>query len=282
MITFDPGKLSVFDNGIAKICCKFSPGKAQPVNALPGIHQHREILFVLQGKCEFPLNHKLMPVQPGYAVMIDRWVAHCASYSPSDRNLLCLWFFLFSSRPAAMVHQVDGVGNVIHTTDMIELPFDLSMTVNRRWDELNQLPPDEVAANVDRFMKGPLSSLLDEFRLYLWKKEQHAVSHDDNLSLVRTIQRIIESKNGRGCSLEELEKITGFNRFYIAHVFKQANGITIGDYIDRIRMIFLESAQEQGLSHKQIAFELGFSNSSSLSTWFRRYTQKKTGSDKGK
>ena len=156
------------------------------------------------------------------------------------------------------------------------------MTVNRRWDELNQLPPDEVAANVDRFMKGPLSSLLDEFRLYLWKKEQRSESHDDNLSLVRTIQRIIESKNGRGCSLAELEKITGFNRFYIAHVFKQANRITIGDYIDQIRMIFLESALKQGLSRKQIAFELGFSNSSSLSTWFRRYSRKKPGSGKGK
>ena len=274
MITFEPNKLWAFENGIEKIHCKHSPGKKHAVNALPGIHQHREILFVLQGKSEFPLNHKLIPVKPGHAVLIDSWIDHCANYSPSDRNLLFLWIFLFSSRPVAMVHQVDGVGNVIHITDSILLPFDLSMTINRRWDDLNRLPPDEAAANVDRFMKSPLTLLLDEFRLHFWKKELHEEKLEDNLSLVNSIQQIIEAKNGRDCSLEQLEKITGFNRFYIAHTFKNVNGLTIGDHINKIRMNFYESALKQGLSRKQIAFELGFSNSSSLSTWFRKYSHK--------
>lgn len=275
MIAFNPEKLSAFDNGIAKIYCKYSPGKMQTENALPGIHQHREILFILQGESVFPLNRKLMSVKPGSAVLIDSWVAHCARYSPSDRNLFCLWFFLFPSRLVAYVHQVDGVGNVIYVTDVIELPFDLSMTVNRRWDDLDQLPPEEIPENVERFMKEPLTMLLDEFRLHLWKKEQPAEGNEDNLSFVKSIQRIIEAKNGCGCSLEQLEKFTGFNRFYISHTFRTINGITIRDYIDKIRMNFFESALKRGLSHKQIAFELGFSNSSSLSTWFRRYSRKK-------
>jgi len=274
MIAFNPEKLSAFDDGIVKIYCKHSPGKIQTENALPGIHQHREILFVLQGEIVFPLNHKLMSVEPGNAVLIDSWVPHCARYSPSDRNLLCLWFFLFQSRLIAYVHQVDGVGNVTYATDVIELPFDLSMSVNRRWDDLNQLPSDEIPANVDRFMKEPLTLLLDEFRLHLWKKEQPAEGRDDNLSFVKSIQRIIEAKNGCDCSLEQLEKFTGFNRFYISHTFRKMNGLTIRDYIDKVRMNFFESALKRGLSRKQIAFELGFSNSSSLSTWFRRYSQK--------
>ena len=275
MIAFDPNKFSVFDNGIEKIYCKHSPGKIQTEKTLPGIHQHREILFILQGECEFPLHHKLMSVKPGNVVMIDNWVAHCAQYSPSDRNLLCLWFFLLQSRLAAYVEQVDDVHNVTHATEMIELPFDLSMSVNRRWDELNQLPPDDIPANIDRFMKEPLTMLLDEFRLHLWKKEQPAGGHDDNLSFVKSIQRIIEAKNGCDCSLEQLEKFTGFNRFYISHAFREMNGITIRDYIDKIRMNFFESALKRGLNYKQIAFELGFSNSSSLLTWFRRYSRKK-------
>ena len=75
--------------------------------------------------------------------------------------------------------------------------------------------------------------------------------------------------------VERLEKFTGFNRFYISHAFREMNGITIRDYIDKIRMNFFESALKRGLNYKQIAFELGFSNSSSLLTWFRRYSRKK-------
>ncbi|MBR6372986.1 MAG: helix-turn-helix domain-containing protein [Victivallales bacterium] len=274
-MAFDINNLSAFDNGIEKIFCKHSPGKPQVGNAMPGIHQHREILFVLKGKCDFPLNRKLMPVKPGQVVLIDSWEAHCAKYSPADRNLLFLWFFLFNSRMIALVHEVNEIGKLSYATDVIELPFDLSMTVIRRWNELKQLTPDDIVANVERFMKVPLSMLLDEFRLHLYKEELQKGGHEDSHGFVTSIQRIIEAQNGRNCSLEQLEKYTGFNRFYISHAFKKANGMTIGEYIGRIRSNFFESARKQGLSHKQIAFELGFSNSSSLSTWFRRYHQKK-------
>ena len=276
MIAFNPEILAAFDQGIKKIYCKHSPGKVQTETASPGIHQHREILFVLQGESEFPLNHKLMPVKPGQVVLIDRWDAHCARYVPSDRNLLFLWFFLFPSGLVAWVQHVDGIGNLSHVMKSIDLPFDLAMTVNRRWDELNQLPPDEILGKVDLFMKNLLSTLLDEIRMYLYKKDQYQQGRDGNLKFINSIQRIIEVNNGRDCSLDQLVKITGFSKFYISHTFKKVNGITIGAYIDKIRINFFESARKQGLSHKQIAFELGFSNSSALSTWHRRYCQKKS------
>ncbi|MBQ6473209.1 MAG: helix-turn-helix transcriptional regulator [Victivallales bacterium] len=275
MMTFDPTMLAAFDNGIEKIHCKHSPGKVQTDNRPPGLHQHREILFVLQGECDFPLNRRLIPVRAGQVVLIDSWLAHCARYSPSDRNLLCLWFYLFLSRLVTVIHRVDAFGKISGATEMVEFPFDLSMTVNRRWDELNHLPPDDVAANVNHFMNAPLQMLLDEYRLRFWKKAQNNGRHEDSLDFVSAVQGIIEANNGRGCSLEELEKFTGFSRFYISHAFKKTLGLTIGEYIDRCRMIFLESALKQGLSHKQVAFELGFSSSSSLSTWFRRCRQRK-------
>ncbi|MBQ6599826.1 MAG: cupin domain-containing protein, partial [Lentisphaeria bacterium] len=68
--------LAAFDGGIKTIICKHSPGKPQPENRSPGIHQHREILFVLKGQSEFPLNHKLFTVKAGDVVLVDRWIAH--------------------------------------------------------------------------------------------------------------------------------------------------------------------------------------------------------------
>ena len=54
---------SAFDRGIRRIICKHSAGKPQTDDVPPGIHQHREILFILRGKSEFPLNRKIFKVK---------------------------------------------------------------------------------------------------------------------------------------------------------------------------------------------------------------------------
>ena len=128
--------------------------------------------------------------------------------------------------------------------------------------------------NLESFLKQPLTMLLDEFRFYLRMNDSKDVKKPTNNEIVASIQQIIEAKKGRDCSLAQLEKFTGFSRFYISHLFKNAYGISIGDYINRVRMIFFESAKKQGLSHKQIAFELGFSSNSALLMWYRKNKEK--------
>ena len=262
--------LSAFDRGIRRIICKHSKGRSAAGNESPEIHQHREILFVLRGESEFPLNHKMFKVKAGDVVLIDHWDPHRYLYPPTDRNMLYLWFYLFPTHLNLLIHRIDQEGNVSYAIKWVELATDLKLVIDRRWDEFGKLTPKNALANLDCFLKQPLTMLLDEFRFYL---QVNALKNEKTLTnndIASSIQHIIEANTGRGCSLAQLEKLTGFNRFYISHLFKNAYGISIGDYINRVRLVFFETAKNRGFSHKQIAFELGFSTSSALLLWYRK------------
>ena len=262
---------SAFKRGIRRIICKDSPGKPETGSEPPGIHRHREILFVLRGESEFPLNHKIFKIKAGDVILIDRWVSHRAWYPLADRNMLYLWFYLFPTHLNLLVHQIDRNGNVSYEVKWVELPVDLKLVIDRRWDEFDRLPPEKAAANLGLFLKQPLEMLLDEFRFHLETSSPSKGQKPSNGNdIVDSIRHIIEAKTGRDCSLVQLEKITGFSRFYISHLFKKTCGISIGEYINRVRLIFYESAKKRGFSQKQIAFDLGFSTSSALLMWYRK------------
>ena len=188
--------------------------------------------------------------------------------------MLYLWIFLFPTHLNLLIHQIDQNGNKTDAVKWVELPTDLELVIDRRWDEFDKLAPEAALANLDSFLKEPLTLLLDEFRFYLQINDRKEGKKQTNNEIVTSIQQIIEAKKGRDCSLAQLEKFTGFNRFYISHLFKNAYGISIGDYINRVRLIFFESAKKQGFSHKQIAFELGFSSNSALLMWYRKAKEK--------
>lgn len=265
---------SAFNRGIRRIICQYSKGKTQTNNDSSRIHQHREILFVLHGESEFILDHKSFKVKAGDVILIDRWLSHQYGYSSSDKNMLYLWFFLFPTHLNLLVHRIDDKGNVSNVIRWIELPADLKLVIDRHWDEFDKLSPEEATTYLNSFFKQPLTMLLDEFRFYIQINNPEMEKKQTQNNIVNSIQHIIETRKGRNCSLAQLEKFTGFSRFYISHLFKSAYGISIGDYINRVRMIFFESAKKQGLNHKQIAFELGFSSSSALLLWYRKAKEK--------
>lgn len=275
MVIKEEDWFSAFKGGIGRIICKHSDGIPQTGNSPPGIHQHREILFMLQGETQFPLNRKMFKIKAGDVVLIDRWISHRFGYLSEDRDMLCLWFYLFPTHLNLLLHRIDHEGNVSSVIKWVELASDLKLLIDRHWDEFNKLPPQTALKNLDCFFKIPLAMLLDEFRFHLRLKHLKEEKSQDDNDIVNAIQRIIEANNGRDCSLAQLEKLTGFNRFYISHLFKKAYGISIGEYINRVRMVFFESAKKQGFSHKQIAFELGFSSNSALLMWYRKTRGKK-------
>jgi AraC-like DNA-binding protein len=77
--------------------------------------------------------------------------------------------------------------------------------------------------------------------------------------------------NARDCSLSRLEKISGYSRYYLSHRFREYEGCTIGEYIDKIRIQYTIEAMKRGLRQKEIAFELGFSSPSNFWTWVQKH-----------
>ena len=71
-----------------------------------------------------------------------------------------------------------------------------------------------------------------------------------------------------------MEKVSGYSRYYLSHRFRESEGYTIGDYIDKIRVEYTIEAMKRGLRQKEIAFELGFSTPSNFWIWLRKHREK--------
>lgn len=271
MSMLDPDAFDVFREGIRTIWCRHSPGAVlSGKSPAPGVHAHREILLVLRGSGDFPLNHKLIAPQPGDVVMIDAWIAHCAGYSADDRDLLHCWIHLRRDRISMWFVQLDFRGRETLGSPRFPLPGDLQMLLNRRWDAFDKLPEQEALKQLDSCMREPLTMLLDEIRYQFSRHSDGKTADAGERRIVPVIQRLIEAENGRNCSLERLETVTGYNRYYLAHRFKRATGLSIGDYISRVRLNFTAAAEKCGMRHKEIAFELGFSSPSAFACWLRK------------
>ena len=90
-------------------------------------------------------------------------------------------------------------------------------------------------------------------------------------TVIESLKRYIRMSNARGCSLEHLEKVSGYSRFYLSHRFRECEGCTIGEYIDKIRVQYTVEAMKRGLRQKEISFELGFSTPSNFWIWLRKH-----------
>ena len=94
--------------------------------------------------------------------------------------------------------------------------------------------------------------------------------------------RCNDSRNGNGCSLEHLDLLLGCIRCHFAHKFHEKTGITVGKYIDQVRIKYVLWARKRGISQKEIAYELGFSSPSSFWNWLQKHRNELPHEDKSK
>ena len=73
---------------------------------------------------------------------------------------------------------------------------------------------------------------------------------------------------------DEIEKYTGYNKFYFSHLFKVKTNSTIGEYVNHVRIRYTAEADVYGMKHKDIATAIGFSSISAYCQWKRKYKNK--------
>ena len=86
----------------------------------------------------------------------------------------------------------------------------------------------------------------------------------------------VETMRGRDCSLDQIARYAGYSRFRVAHLFKARMGMSIGGYINRIRLQYLDHARIQVLPSKQVAAELGFRSTTAFYNWRRKHKRGNT------
>jgi len=258
--------------GARRIITSSSPGEyATAARLAPSrLHRHpyRELAMVLQGESQFLLNGKIYPAQPGTVFLLNQWELHEQGYRESDHGLLHLWIY-FSDREAtsASMFHVSVRGQFVPVGRHLVFDHKLLYLINYRWDMLER-PACALAKDPERLMRSAVNTLLEEIALRQF--DLNASTPENTQDITVFLRNYIKNNNGCNCSLEQLEKLSGYSRFHLATLFKRRHGKTIGEYISEVRMEFFEEAGRRGMKQKEIATELGFSSPASFWYWLHR------------
>lgn len=261
-------------NGVKKIITRHSP-EGTPEGCgefLSSTHPQREIFYVLKGCSRYMFNGKVYDATPGTFFLIDYWEPHAFGYHQQDHDLIHLWMQV--SEPEQLISgnflKVGMGGEFKAWWDRVKLSLEYKMMLTRRWNALNE-EKNITQDMVNEFLKAPLEALLDEVRFFMSRTGQDSVSQENPDTVIESLKRYIRMSNARGCSLEHLEKVSGYSRFYLSHRFRECEDCTIGEYIDKIRIEYTIEAMKRGLRQKEISFELGFSTPSNFWIWLRKH-----------
>lgn len=237
-------------------------------------HPEREILLVVSGKSNFLLDGKFYPAVPGDVFFIDHWVPHQGDYGTIKNDFTHIWIHLQGKKLFSGLflvrHHKDPPRPLIwrHSEHLLGL-------LNERWDRA-LLEPEHSVARQEIYRS--IARILAEELTYLSPHEPDA-TRSKSPQIADWIKNYISIHYGRNASMPELEKLTGYNRFYLMRLFKAEYGMTIGAYINCVRRGFLVAAMGKGMRQKEIAQQLGFRSASAFWLWKSRDRERKDAGD---
>lgn len=111
---------------------------------------------------------------------------------------------------------------------------------------------------------------LAALQMLLIQMEDFVVRYSDN-DYVRAMKRYILEHYREGVQLEDLAEQVGLHPVYCAKVFKKCEGITVGAFINQLRISRAAAQLESAVETSDVAGDLGLSEFY-FSRWFRRMT----------
>ncbi len=263
----------MLSSGIRRFVCSSMPGKTvkggDPVQL--SRHEQIEFFFVIRGESRFRIEDKLFDIRPGDLCVIEPWATHASGYSGSDHDLCQFWLHLDRDSLIGNFIQVESHGRFKNILTKTFFPFATADMLRRRWD-LAKTGEGITEDSLNRYLRTPLTFILEEVLLGL--EQRQLETGNGNISIIESIKQYIMDRQGCRCSLESLEKFTGYNKFYISHLFKEKTGSTIGKYINAVRVRYTAAAELHGIPYKEIAVQLGFSSVQAFSPWNRKHKKK--------
>lgn len=271
-----PETEKILYGGVKKIFSAYSPvsRREEAGDFRSSSHGGREICFVLKGESSTMLNGNVYFLTPGSCLFIDSWVPHAFGYQKYDRDLLHLWIW-FSNHSGnllnAVLMEVIPGGTFVQSGKILSLPSAHREILQNRINMLEK-EKEKNDEKVLEYLRDPINSILAEFAF--------ARSHHNTLpsgkeeqisSVIQSVKNHIIVTCAREASYENLEQYSGYSRSYLAHSFRKYTGTSIGDFINKVRLDYVESALKKGLSQKEISYELGFSSPANFWVWLQKH-----------
>jgi len=261
-------------SGVTTIFSQYSPVSRakEAVRFQSSSHVKRELLFVVQGTSSFMLNNSVYPAEPGTLFFIDRWVPHEFKYIPSDNSLQHLWIHFEENRFPIVFLNVEH-GKISPLKNILILRQEYAELLKYRLDQFDHFLHKD-AQSLDLCIRDMVNSILNEAAFLLSNPDLQQRETSKLSSVIESVKTHISLRNGRNCSYKELEQISGFSSSYLSHRFREYTGMSIGEYIDQLRIEYTVSALKRGMKQKEIAYELGFSSPVNFWCWLQKHKDK--------
>ena len=263
----------ILREGVRRFITRYSPGAPCPAEAEFNTSSHPfvEMCFVISGSSRYMLNNMIFDLEPGTCVFIDSGVSHSFGYRTEDHDLCHLWLYLNGGLSANLIRVEQG-GLITRPLNMFSMPEGYADIINLRLRYLGNEPLNDENAAV--FLSDPVNGVLQETAFQMEYKPRLSDSGDAISRVIYAVRAHILSCNARGCSYQELEQVSGFSRSYLAHCFRERTGMSIGEFIDEVRINYTRKGRRQGMTQKEIACELGFASPVSYWSWLRKHKDK--------
>ncbi len=229
-------------------------------------HQTREVFFQLQGETNYMLDGKWYHIQEGDALFIESYQEHGLYFRRKDRNLKQFWIGLYPKRLNIVLISLDAAGELHHELCYCSSINAVYQTLLSNWDAVRNGEISDPAWQ-KRVLSVSLDLLLCDVARYAADNES-LQSRKKRENVIHFISDYIDGNHGCDCALDRLEKLTGYSRYHLSHLYREFYGKTIGEAINEARMRhFL--AQDWHVNAKEIAEMLGFTSSAIFWKWRR-------------
>ena len=231
-------------------------------------HSVREILLVLSGSTVQQINGRFYQCDARTVVMFDHNEIHTLGYDCNSNGLHCWLTLLPDDLRWVFMH-----GTEKYSSSRIYgfiAPMSMVNSLKNLWDEIGKpgIPEDRKMALLAE-ISGCLAQIFAEVYLQAHSTQRRYRKRDEDIT--KSIQLAKDYlREHCGCTLREIASITGYSPTHFARLFKQFTGTGFMEYVNLVR-------QEKYLKYytsmltKQLAGELGFSSSSALAHWHKKY-----------
>ena len=228
-------------------------------NPIANWHNNIEILYCCGGTGQIICNSIAYDVQKGDLMVVNTNVLH-AFHSKERFEYHCL------------IVDSDFLATNDITAEKIEFETIVtSETAQRLFEDVV-----EAVSATDQYRIAAARAKILELVVYLARNHSAEMSVDEKRrgiidENVKPVIAYIKSNFAKRLTLEDIAEEVGLSKYYLAHTFKKAAGITIIAYMNAVRCQYAYSLlQMQKYSINEVASMCGFENNSYFTKTFKK------------
>ena len=224
-------------------------------------HESLEILYFTSGEAIVSNDFKKIPVSGGDVAVINSNTLHDI-YAVSDMHFYCL-----------IVDRAFCVANYLDTSSMLFDALVRDAEISALMDRFAAEYADKYALCRSQLLRSTALRILALLGSRYGRDEREQDMSALTFQGIKRVLGYIHSKSHTRITLDELAKLSGISKFYLAREFRALVGCTIVEYVNHVRC---ENAkrmlQEDQMSIANIAVSCGYPTPSYFTRTFLRET----------